>query len=268
MKKSLAIFLLIVSAIFVVIDCNESSASSTGDTIVQIGLDGTTKPFNYTTDNGDLIGYEIDMLKELDRRLDGITFKYNITPWDSLFASLDAGRYQMICNNITWKKEREEKYLFSSEYYFKNHTVLITAKGSTDIKSIADLQGKPIEVEAGTATAIFLEKYNELHTDNPIKLIYSQAKIAAVLSNVFTGRYPAAIYTSTYVDTVEKDLGIELGRHQIPNEDDIQKSEAYLLFGKSQKDIANKINAALKAMKADGTLSKICINNFGADYTK
>ena len=244
----------------------ESEASGDVKTVV-VSMDGATAPFNYQDDNGDLVGYEVEVLEEIAERAGDIEFEYNITTWDGIFASVDSGKADMIVNNITKKPEREEKYLFSDYYYFTNHTVIVVPKGDTTIQTIDDLQGKSVESEAGVAVTLFLEEYNEQHPDNPINISYTDAGISSIISNVATGRYPACIYAQTYVDEVVKQLGIEVDCISIPNEDEIQSSEAWFLYSQDNEELKAEIDPILKEMKDDGTLAELCEKWLGADYT-
>lgn len=250
-------------------ETDAAAEEESGDvqTIV-VSMDGATAPFNYQDENGELVGYEVDVLNEIANRAGDIQFEYNITTWDGIFASVDSGKADMIVNNITKKPEREEKYLFSDYAYFINHTVIVVPKGETAIQSIDDLQGQSVESEAGVAVTLFLEEYNEQHPDNPINISYTDAGISSIISNVATGRYPACIYAQTYVDEVVKQLGIEVDCISIPNEDEIQSSEAWFLYSRDDEELKAKIDPILNEMIEDGTLSELCEKWMGADYTK
>lgn len=235
---------------------------------VVVSMDGATASFNYQDENGNLIGYEVEVLNEIANRAGNIQFEYNITEWSGIFASVDSGKADMIVNNVTKKPEREEKYLFSDISYFKNHTVIVVPKGDTSIQSIDDLQGKAMESEAGVAVTLFLEEYNEQHADNPIEIVYTDAKIANSINNVVIGRYPAFICAKSYVDEAVKQLGIEVDTISIPNEDEIQSSDAWFLYGQDKQDLKDIIDPILQEMIDDGTLSELCIKYMGEDYTK
>ena len=84
---------------------------------------------------------------------------FNKTEWSSVFAGLDSDRFQIGANNISYSKEREEKYLYPNPYA-RNPLVLVVPKDSS-IKSLDDIGGKKTEVVQGTSTAKQLEDYNK-----------------------------------------------------------------------------------------------------------
>lgn len=246
---------------------SESSAASEaeGDKTLVVAVAGTPIPYNYVDEDGNLTGYEIDMLNEMAERL-GYTLQYEITEFESLFAGLDSGRYNLIIGNISKKPEREEKYLFSSKPYFKNKIVLITAKDNTDIQAIEDLGGKKVPGGSGRANALFMESYNELNPDNSIDIQYTDADASEALVDLYNGRYDACIYNLTYVTNVTEEYGYEYNVYEIPNADEIEIPEAWILYSKDETALQAEFDQALEEIKADGTLSQLSIEYFGEDY--
>lgn len=272
-KRSLVLMATLIIGSLVYTGCGSNSGN--GDTsadaekkTVVVSMDGATAPFNYQNDDGELEGYEVDLLHEIEERAGDIEFEFNVTEWDSIFASLDSKKADIIINNITKKPEREEKYLFSDYSYYNNHTVIVVPKGENSIQTIDDLQGKSIEVSPGTAVTLFLEEYNEEHTDNPIDLVYSEAKTATLINDIAMGRYPAGIWSESYVVEAVDQLGIEVDTASIENEEDIQSSEAWFLYGADEEELKEEIDPILKEIIDDGTLSELSVKWFGDDYTK
>lgn len=243
-------------------------SSDTGKKTVVVSMDGATSPFNYYDDNGELVGYEVDLLNEIAERAGDIEFEFNVVEWSGLFASMDSGKADMAVNNITRKPEREEKYLFSDDYYFINHTVIVTKKGNDTINTIKDLEGKSIESEAGVAVTLYLEDYNASVAETPIDIVYSEAGISSIVQNVYNGRYEACIYSQVYVDEVVKNLGIEVECKTIENEDEIQSSEAWFLYTQDNEELKAEIDPILAEILEDGTAAELCEKWMGADYTK
>ncbi len=243
----------------------DTAADTSAAETVTVAVPGTPKPYNYVDDNGKLGGYEIDMLNAMAEKTD-VTLDFQITEFDSMFAGLDSARYDLIVGNISKKPEREEKYLFSSKPYFKNKIVLVTAPNNTDIKTIDDLGGKKVPAGAGRANAQFMESYNKEHADNPIDIQYTDADASAALIDLYNGRYDACIYNQTYVTNVTDEYGYEFNVYDIPNADEIEIPEAWILYRQDETELRDKMDKALEEIKADGTLSKLSEQYFGEDY--
>lgn len=243
----------------------ETQSEAQGEKTLVVGVAGTPKPYNYVEEDGSLAGYEIDMLNEMAKRL-GYTLEYEVTEFESMFAGLDSGRYNLIIGNISKKPEREEKYLFGTKPYFKNKIVLITAPDNTDIQSIDDLGGKRVPAGSGRANALFMESYNEQNPNNQIDIQYTDADASEALIDLHNGRYDACIYNQTYVTNVNEEYGYEFNVYEIPNADEIEIPEAWILYSKSETDLQAEFDQALEEIKADGTLSDLSVTYFGDDY--
>ena len=73
----------------------------------------------------------------------GYKVKFKETQWDSMFAGLDSGRFNVIANQVGINKERKEKYKFSEPYTYSK-AVLVVNKNNKDIKSFNDVKGKKL----------------------------------------------------------------------------------------------------------------------------
>ncbi len=89
----------------------EGEAASKKEIIV--ATNGSPKPFIYE-ENGELTGYEIELIRAIFKDSDKYTVKFEKTEWSGIFPGLDSDRYQMAVNNLSYTKERAEKYLYAA----------------------------------------------------------------------------------------------------------------------------------------------------------
>ncbi|WP_238900012.1 transporter substrate-binding domain-containing protein [Clostridium sp. YIM B02500] len=248
---------------------NESNQSSEKVKKIVVAVSGSPKPYNYVNESGELDGYEIAILKEIDGRLPDVELEFQKTDFAGLFAGLDSNRYQVVANNMTKKPEREEKYLFGDTSYVKNHTIIAVRENETNIKTIDDLQGKNVPgSSSGNATTLYLEKYNQDHKDKPINIIYTEGDYSAILQDLQNGRFDAYVVAETYVDTASKALNLNFKRLPIANEEEVQQSKAYFMFRKDQEELKKEFDGVLNDLIAEGKLSELSIKYFGKDYSK
>lgn len=247
-------------------DSTEDAASTGEVRQLIVALNGVTKPYNYVNEDGELDGFEVKMLQAVDEAWDEVEITFEVTDFDAMFAGLDAARYDLIVGNISKNAEREEKYTYLSEPYFKSKFGLITAADNTEITSLDDLGGKKVPAGAGRSNALFIEAYNEEHSDNPIDIQYTDADATSLLVDLHNGRYDAALYNVTYAAQVTKEYGYEFNIYDIPNADDIEKPEAWLLFSKDNTALRDEFDAVIAELKADGTLSALSVEYFGEDF--
>ena len=142
-----------------------SGEATSGKKEIVVATNGSPKPFIYE-ENGELTGYEIELIRAIFKDSDKYEVKFEKTEWSGLFPGLDSDRYQMAVNNLSYAKDRAEKYLYAAPTA-KNPNVLVVKKDDDSIKSLDDIGGKSTEVVQGTTSAKQLEAYNTEHADNP-----------------------------------------------------------------------------------------------------
>lgn len=205
--KYVGLSLVGLAAVGTLVACSsKSSSQSSGKRTIEVATVGTTKPFTYDKD-GELTGYEIEVMREIFKGSDKYEVNFNKTEWSSIFAGLDGDRYQIGVSNLSYDEKRAEKYLYPNPYA-KNPVVLVVKKGS-GIKSLDDIGGKSTEVIQGTSTAKQLEAYNKEHKDNPTELKYTEGTIQSILANLSDGRSDYKIFERLTVEAIIKDQGLD-----------------------------------------------------------
>lgn len=261
--KSATIATVGILALGALVACSSSNTDKkSGKRTIEVGTVGTTKPFSYDDKEGNLTGYEIEVLREIFKGSDEYEVNFNKTKWASIFAGLDSDRYQIGANNISYSDERADKYLYTSPYA-KNPTVLVVRKGE-GIKSLDDIGGKSTEVVQGTSTAKQLEDYNKENTDNPTKVNYTDGTIQQILANLNDGRTDYKIFERLTVETIIKDQKLDnLEVIELPSD---QQPYVYPIIAKDEKDLQKFVNKRIKELYDDGTLEKLSQKYLGGSY--
>ncbi|SHE82779.1 amine acid ABC transporter, permease protein, 3-TM region, His/Glu/Gln/Arg/opine family [Atopostipes suicloacalis DSM 15692] len=234
---------------------------------VVVGTSGQTKPLNYFDDNNNLVGLEIDILEEMNRRLDTIDITYEITEFASLFAGLDSGKFDLVANNLGENEERREKFLFSLYPYVITHNVIITNMDQEPDLQIKDLAGKSFGVVPASPQSMFLESWNEENPDLAVDIQYIDSDPSTIIRDVHSGRFDATIYNTTYLHDVQETFGIELLAHPIEDEDAIRPPGSYFIYRPEDEALRDLMDSALADMREDGTLAEISHKYLGSDDT-
>jgi len=223
-----------------------------------IGTEGTYKPFTYHEDGtGDITGYDIEIIEAVAEKL-GVEVEFAETQWDAIFAGLDAGRFDLIANQVSINEERLAKYDFS-EPYTVSPGVVIVAADNTDITSLADLDGKT------TAQSLSSNWYT-LAEDNgaTVESVEGWAQSIALLEQ---GRIDATLNDKlTYLDyvTSKPEAASKL---KVAAETDDPSTNAFVV-AKGSTTLVDAINDALDELRADGTLAAISEKYFGEDVSQ
>lgn len=236
--------------------------------VVIVGTSGQTKPMDYFNDKNELTGFEIDVLKEIESRSDTISFQFETAEFASLFAGLDSKKFDLVVNNLGESGDRRKKYLFSLYPYIVTHNVLITKTDQPDDLTVADLKGKSIAVVPASPQSQFLEAWNKENPDEAVAIQYVDSDPSQIIRDVYSGKFDATIYATTYVHDVEQTFGIQLKQHTIENEDQIRQPGSYFIFRKDELTLRNEMDEILAEMREDGTLTKISMKYLGQDDTQ
>ncbi len=109
--------------------------------LLRVGTEGVYSPFSYHDPaTGQLVGYDVDVARAVADKL-GVKVEFVETPWDSIFAALEANRFDVVANEVTITDERKAKYDLS-EPYSVGEGVIVTRANDNTITSLDDIKGK------------------------------------------------------------------------------------------------------------------------------
>ena len=220
-----------------------------------VALEGAWQPWSYHDESDTLVGYDVEVSRAIAEKL-GVEPEYVESDWDSLFAGLDAGRYDMVCNGVEVTEERAKTYAFTTPYGYI-HTALAVRKDNTDITSFEDLKGKTTANSLASTYMELAESYGAtvqgIDTLEETIQLLTAGRIDATL-NADVSFYD---YMNVHPDADFKLVAqtAEASHVAIP----VLKSEdtAYL----------DALNAAIEELRADGTLKTLSEKYFGQDIS-
>ena len=220
-----------------------------------VALEGAWQPWSYHDTSDTLVGYDVEVSRAIAEKL-GVEPEYVESDWDSLFAGLDAGRYDMVCNGVEVTEERAKTYAFTTPYGYI-HTALAVRKDNEDIHSFEDLKGKTTANSLASTYMELAESYGAtvqgIDTLEETIQLLTAGRIDATL-NADVSFYD---YLNVHPDADFKLVAqtAEASHVAIP----VLKSEdtAYL----------DALNAAMVELRADGTLKTLSEKYFGQEIS-
>jgi len=262
MKKIIAIMLAMI-LLLGLCSCGKKEEKTALEEIkekgfITIATEGVWAPYTYHDDNDKLTGFDVELGRLIAKGL-GVEAKFEETPWDSILAGIDSGRFDIACNGVGYTDDRAEKYNMSTPYLYMG-TALVVAKDNTDINSFEDLKGKVTANTASSTYAQIAEKYGA--TVTPVDDLSATIKLvtdgridgtvnAVSVINDYLGQHPDAAIRIAVIDNETVEMNC------IP----VAKGEKY-------ESLHAEINKILAELAESGELSKLSIQFFGADYTK
>ena len=145
------------------------------------------KPYSYLGDDGEVTGYDIEVIKAIFEQLPQYELDLEVTEFPSILTGIDAGRYDLGINCLKSTEARREKYLFSNPYLL-DRNVVVVREDNDEIQSLADFAGKSVVDLTGTIGVTQMENYNA-RTGADIQINYSEADYSVLLTELEDGKY-------------------------------------------------------------------------------
>ena len=243
-----------------------SSAASTGaaDQLAAIqtngklvvALEGAWQPWSYHDESDTLVGYDVEVSRAIAEKL-GVEPEYVESDWDSLFAGLDAGRFDIVCNGVEVTGERAKTYDFTTPYGYI-HTALAVRKDNEDIKSFEDLKGKTTANSLASTYLELAESYGAT--------VQGIDTLEETIQLLTAGRIDATLNADvSFYDylNVHPDADFKL----VAQTEDASHVAIPVRKGDDSASLLEAINTAIEELRADGTLKALGEKYFGQDIS-
>ena len=243
-----------------------SSAASTGaaDQLAAIqtngklvvALEGAWQPWSYHDESDTLVGYDVEVSRAIAEKL-GVEPEYVESDWDSLFAGLDAGRFDIVCNGVEVTDERAKTYNFTTPYGYI-HTALAVRKDNEDIKSFEDLKGKTTANSLASTYMELAESYGAT--------VQGIDTLEETIQLLTAGRIDATLNADvSFYDylNVHPDADFKL----VAQTEDASHVAIPVRKGDDSTSLLEAINTAIEELRADGTLKALGEKYFGQDIS-
>jgi len=220
--------------------------------IIRVACEGTYPPFNYFDENNELTGFDVEIAKELGKRL-GVEVEFVTTTWDGIIAGLNAKKYDMIVASMAITEKRAEAVDFSIPYY-RSGGYLVVHEDNGTINGIDDLKGKVVGASIGST---YHDRAEQIEGLKEVKTYTSDQE---AIDDLVTGRVDAVI-----TDRIVGLFARMKGKPVKLVGDMLWEERMGIAFRKDSDELREAVNEALNQMFEDGTYERISMKWFGAD---
>ena len=221
-----------------------------------VALEGAWQPWSFHDADDTLVGYDVEVSRAIAEKL-GVEPEYVESDWDSLFAGLDAGRFDMVCNGVEVTDERALTYDFTTPYGYI-HTALAVRKDNDEIKTFEDLKGKTTANSLASTYMELAESYGA--TVQGIDTLEETLQLLAA------GRIDATLNADvSFYDylNVHPDADFKI----VAQTEDASHVAIPLRKGDNSAILLEAVNNAIDELRADGTLKELSEKYFGQDIS-
>lgn len=230
-------------------------AIQTRGTLV-VATEGAWSPWTYHDESDKLVGYDVEVATALAEKL-GVKAEFVEGAWDGLFAGLDSGRYDIVCNGVELTEERALTYDFTVPYGYI-HTALAVRSDNTDITTFEDLAGKTTANSIASTYMTLAESYGAevLGIDTLDETI--QMLVAGRVDATLNADVSFYDYLNVHPEADFKIVALTEDASQvcIP----VRK-------GEETATLLAALDEAIEELRADGTLAEISQRYFGTDIS-
>ncbi|SRR5690554_1654599 len=243
MKRILLVTILIVSITTLLFAAGKKESSD-----YVFAADCTWPPLEFVDENGDIVGFEIDLIAAIGEK-SGYAMVTKNVPWDGIFAGLHNGSYDGVASGVTVTEERKNTMDFTTPVLEVTQSIIVH-KGNKDIKDEKSLYGKRVGVQIGTTGNFAVEKvdgvvvraYDDIGL--AIEDLLNKNLEAAVADSLIAAEFVLA--NPNYADKLE--IVGSLG-------DDIE--QIAIAVKKGNSSLLKILNDTLAALEADGTMAAL-----------
>ena len=233
----------------------ETTAAADGEKVWSIATDTVFKPFEYTNENNEFVGIDVDLLAAIAED-QGFSYELNSLGWDAAVAAVQVGQADAIIAGATIKQERiDSGWIFSDGYYDATQTFVVGA--DSDIASFEDLKGQNVAVKNGTAGADFANSLKDQYgftvsvfEDSP-----------TMYQDVILGNSVACVEDTPIMASNIKEGGLAL---KIPEGMESECAPyCFAIMDAKNQELLDMFNTGLANIKANGTYDEILAKYLG-----
>lgn len=225
-----------------------------------LGLDASFPPMGFTEANGDIVGYDIDLAKEVSKRLN-LEFVAKPINWEAKEMELSSGSIDCIWNGFTMTDERVNAMSFSKAYLDNDQVLVVRA--DSNIKSLADAAGKTVGCQSGSSAEDAIND-NQNFSKSLKKVVFYEENLTA-LTDLEVGGVDAVV-----MDSVVANYTIATSKKPLIVVNEALAKEAYGIGFRKDADgaaLRDKVQKTLEEMAKDGTVASISKKWFGSDIS-
>jgi polar amino acid transport system substrate-binding protein len=255
--------MLVAAAVFA---GGKSDATGTDNSLQSIltkkklvmGLDDSFPPMGFRNESNEVVGYDVDLAKEVAKRL-GVELVLQPIDWDAKEQELNTGKIDCIWNGFTITEERKKNILYTPPY-LRNAQVIVV-KGDSPVNTLANLDGKTAGTQTGSSSVDALDDAPAFKAS--LKEVVEYKDFLTALMDLDVGGIDAVVIDLVVANDNINRSGKDF---RILNEG-LGEEEFGIGFRKNDKALCDKVWETLLDMAKDGTVAEIAAKWLGADIS-
>lgn len=242
--------IVVVAVVWVVLgrQRQQAQAPDLSGRDLKIGSDTTYPPFEFVDKQKNIVGFDVDLMAEICK-LANCKPKFITTGFDGIFVALSQGQFDAVVSGVTITAERQKTVDFSDSYLRYGQVVLVRSDESA-ITGLDSLTGKTVGVQTGTTND---EKASALQKEGKVGTVKRYDTFDLAVAALINKDIDAVIIDGPAADGF---IATNPGKLKKTGEP-FTSEDLGIAVKKGDTTLLNTWNAALKTLKANGTLDRL-----------
>lgn len=217
-----------------------------------VGANIGNVPWEFEDGNGKVVGFEIDLVTEIAKRM-GKSVEFVNTPFNGLFPAVQSGRINMAVSSITITEKRLASVSFAQPYYDSDQSLTVTA--ASGIAGLGGMEGKVVGVDTGSTGDMWAEANKDSKKLGEIRRFEG---LSPAMLDLVAGRIDG------YISDIPALLYYVKDKPELKVVERIPTGEKYSIMFNKGDPLAAEVNAVITTLKGEGFIAQLHEKWFGA----
>lgn len=228
--------------------------------VIRVGTSADYPPFEYVDDSGNKIGFDIELMEEVAKRMD-VKLEWVDMPFDSLIAGVQENKIDMAISAFNYSEERDEKVDFTDEYYATEDSFLVADGFSGQIVNPEDVAQYKVGVQSGTVQDDWLTSELVETGVMPEGNLFRYERVDQAALDLKAGRIDVLMSDYLPAEALVK----QLGGLQIVYRGQLYSGPMNMVVPEGDKDLAAELNKVIAELKEEGFIQAVAEKYMGLD---
>jgi polar amino acid transport system substrate-binding protein len=263
MKRIVVFISLLVAVSLVLAGCGGiSKAANHLDAIkqagtIKVGTSADYPPFESVDESGNKIGFDIDLMTEIAKRLD-VKLEWVDMPFDSLIAAVQEGKIDASISAFNYSEERDQTIDFSDAYYTSEDAFTVAEGFAGTIINPQDVAAFKVGVQTGTTQDDWLT--DTLVTDGalPEENLLRYDRVDQAMLDLKNGRIDVMMSDYVPAQALAKQIGgLEIVYHGV-----LSAGPMNIVIPNEDAELQQAINDIIKQLQDEGFIDQLAVKYF------
>ncbi|KAB0675680.1 transporter substrate-binding domain-containing protein [Aureimonas leprariae] len=219
---------------------------------LNVGANVGNVPWEFQDEKGDTVGFEVEMVKEIAKRIGYDEVNIENIPFNGLFSAVQSGRIDAAVSSITITKKRLESVSFAQPYYDSDQSLSVLK--SSGIEGLKGLKGKTVGIDTGSTGDMWATEHQKEYGISEIRRFEGLAPAMLDLGNGGIDGYVSDIPAVAYYIKDKPQFAVV---------ERIKTGEQYSIMFAKDSPLASEATKAISAMKKEGFVQQLHEKWFG-----